>query len=231
MDYIFLKIGLFLLAYLLGSIPNGLIVGKAFLKIDLREHGSKNIGASNAIRVMGPKLGFLTLFLDALKAAIVVILVKYILPNVLTDFQVTLDLFNQTFDVSVLFGMVAILGHTFPVFLKFKGGKAVAASLGVVLTLTPVPGVICLLVYLITVKVTHYASLGSTLAAISVGIATFIQLLIQNRLQTDSFMFVIYVALILFIFIRHIPNYKRLLNGTEKKMGFSKKENEDFKTK
>lgn len=228
MDYIFLKIGLFLLAYLLGSIPNGLLVGKLFLKIDLREHGSHNIGASNAIRVMGAKLGFLTLFLDALKAATVVIVVKYLLPVTLNGFTVTLEIFNHFYDYSVLFGMAAILGHTFPIFLKFKGGKAVATSLGVVLALTPIPGIICLLVYLITVKITHYASLGSTFAAISAGVATFIQLLIQNRLQTDLFMFIIYIALIVFIFIRHIPNYKRLYHGTERKMSFSKKENDEL---
>ena len=91
--------------------------------------------------------------------------------------------------------MAAILGHTFPIFLKFKGGKAVATSLGVVLALTPIPGILStgLSNYR---KITHYASLGSTFAAISAGVATFIQLLIQNRLQTDLFMFIIYIALI-----------------------------------
>lgn len=223
MQFLWLKIGIFILSYLLGSIPNGLLVGKIFKGIDLREHGSKNIGASNAIRVMGLKLGILTLFLDALKSAIVIILVKYILPNALDGFENTLTLFNHTYDYSILYAVPAIFGHTYSIFLKFKGGKAVAVSLGVVLALTPIPGIICIIVYVVTVILTKYASLGSTFAASSVGIALFIQLLITNKLQTELFMFIIYIVLILFIFMKHIPNYKRLIKGTENKMSFGKK--------
>lgn len=222
MGLIILKIGLFLAAYLLGSIPSGLIIGKIFLKINLNEHGSKNIGASNAFRVMGVKYGVLTLFFDALKAAIPVILAKYLFPAVFDNFSTYITVFNQTFDYAIVFGIAAILGHTFPIFLKFKGGKAVASSLGVVFSLTPIIGILALIVYFTTVFITKYASLGSTFAALAVGIGTIIQFLIQDILVKQTFVVIIYWALILFILIRHIPNYKRLLKKTEKKLEFKK---------
>ena len=217
-----LKIGLLLIGYILGSIPSGLLIGKAFLKIDLREHGSKNIGASNAIRVMGLKLGALTLFFDAFKSAIIVILVKYLMPLWIPDFNL-LTIFNYVTDIAIFYGVAAILGHTFPVFLKFKGGKAVASSLGVVFALTPIPAVICLITYILVVIITKYASLGSTFAALVVGITATLQLIITNTLSENVVMLVFYWILILFIFIRHIPNYKRLLKGEENKMYFIKK--------
>lgn len=221
-----LKIGLLFVGYILGSIPSGLLIGKAFLGIDLREHGSKNIGASNAIRVMGLKLGALTLFFDALKSATIVILVKYLLPLWIPDFNLLL-LFNQITDISIFYGVAAILGHTFPIFLRFKGGKAVAASLGVVFALTPIPAVLCLITYILVVIITKYASLGSTFAALVVGISTTIQLLITNTLKENVVMLGLYWVLILFIFIRHIPNYKRLIKGEENKMYFIKKKEKD----
>lgn len=223
MGLIILKIGLFLAAYLLGSIPSGLIIGKIFLKINLDEHGSKNIGASNAFRVMGLKYGILTLFFDALKAAIPVILAKYLFPLMISDFSTYLILFNKSFDYAILFGVAAILGHTFPIFLNFKGGKAVASSLGVVFSLTPIIGVLALIVYFTVVLITKYASLGSTFAALAVGIGTSIQFLIQDILVEQTFVLIIYWALILFILIRHIPNYQRLFKKTEKKLEFKKK--------
>ncbi len=208
------KIGLFLLAYLLGSIPNGLIIGKLFLKIDLREEGSKNIGTSNALRVMGLYLGSLTLLLDALKAAAVVLFVIYLLPEAYG----TIALFGNLYNIAVLYGVVAVIGHTFSIFIKFKGGKAVAASLGVVFSLTPIIGVVALLTYIIVVIITKYASIGSTIAAIAVGIGAMIQFYIQNTLNENLFLIIIYWIMILFIFYKHIPNYKRLLKKEENKM-------------
>lgn len=222
MGLIFIKIGLFLGAYLLGSIPSGLIIGKIFLKINLNEHGSKNIGASNAFRVMGVKLGILTLFFDVIKGAIPVLLAKYLFPNIITGFDTYMILFNQTFDYVILFGVAAIFGHTFSVFLNFKGGKAVATSLGVVFALTPIIGVLALVVYFSTVILTKYASLGSTFAALAVGIGTVVQFLIQDILVEQTFVLIMYFLLIMFIIIRHIPNYKRLASGTEKKLELSK---------
>jgi glycerol-3-phosphate acyltransferase PlsY len=223
MGLILLKIGLFLFAYLLGSIPSGLIIGKIFLKINLKEHGSKNIGASNAFRVMGVKLGLLTLFFDVIKGAIPVILAKYVFPATIDGFEVYLTMFDRTFDYAILFGVAAILGHTFSIFLKFEGGKAVATSLGVVFALTPIIGVLALIIYFIVVFITKYASLGSTFGCLVGGVGATIQFLIQGIIVEQTFVLVMYWALILLIVIRHIPNYKRLIAGTERKLEFKKK--------
>lgn len=214
MGIIFGKIGLFLLAYLLGSIPNGLIVGKIFLKIDLREEGSKNIGTSNALRVMGLKLGTLTLILDALKAAVVVLLANHVLP---LDYS-TITILGNVFNIAVLYGVVAVIGHTFSIYIKFKGGKAVAASLGVVFSLTPIIGVVALLTYIVVAILTKYASVGSTIAALFVGLGVMIQFYIQGTINENIFLIVVYWLMVFFIFYKHIPNYKRLLKKEENKM-------------
>ena len=223
MGLILLKIGLFFLAYLIGSIPNGVWIGKLFLNINLTEHGSKNTGASNAIRVMGLKLGILTLILDAFKASFVIILAKYLFPLMIYDFTTTITIFSKTYDYSIVYGLFAIIGHTFSLFLKFKGGKAVAPSLGIVITLTPYIGILAIVVYTIVVLLTKYASVGSTFAAFAVGIGTIVQFLIQGNFQKQLFVVIVYWLMILFIFYRHIPNYKRLIKGTETKMKLGKK--------
>lgn len=222
MEIILLQIGLFIVSYLIGSIPSGIIISKLFMGIDLREHGSKNIGTSNAIRVMGIKLGILVFLLDALKGALPILLARLI-ANYVSDLSTYVTIFGNSFNYVILFGVTAILGHTFPLYIGFKGGKAVAASCGVVLVLTPIPGILCIFAYIIVVAVTKYASLGSSIAALVVLFSTLVQLLIQGRFFEELFMFVIYTLMVLFIFYRHKENYKRLLKGTENKMTFKKK--------
>ncbi len=224
MGIILLKIGFFFIAYLLGSIPSGLIIGKAFLKINLNEHGSKNIGASNAFRVMGVKLGILTLLFDALKASIPILTVKYLFPYLINGFNTDFTLFNNVFDYVIIYGVAAIIGHTFSVFLGFKGGKAVASSLGVVFTLTPYIGILALVVYFTTVFITKYASVGSTFATIAVVSGAFVQFYIQDKIINQTFVLIIYSLMGLFIIVKHIPNYKRLFNKTESKLEFKKKD-------
>lgn len=226
MGIISMKLGLFIIAYLLGSIPSGLIIGKLFCNINIKEHGSKNIGASNAFRVLGTKYGIMTLFFDAFKASLPILIAVYLLPAVVTGFDTNIILFGNSFDYSVVYGIAAILGHTYSIFLKFKGGKAVASSLGIVFTLTPIIGVIAILVYLVTVILTKYASLGSTFAAIAVGFGTMILFWIKGNFLEQTFLMIVYWAIIVFVFIKHIPNYKRLLNKTEKKLVFGKKKDE-----
>ncbi|MDY0209946.1 MAG: glycerol-3-phosphate 1-O-acyltransferase PlsY [Acholeplasma sp.] len=222
MENMLLQIGLIVVAYLVGSIPNGLWIGKVFLGIDLRQLGSKNLGTSNAIRVMGIKYGLLTFVLDAFKGALPIILV-YIL-RATNDFQTNLTLFNQTYDYAILFGVVAVIGHTFPIFNKFKGGKAVATSAGIVLSLTPIAGIACILVYIAVVAITKYASLGSTFAALTVFIVSLFEFMIPDgKLIDNLFVIIVYGLMILFIFYRHIENYKRLIKGTENKMTFKRK--------
>ncbi len=223
----FITVVLLIIAYLIGSIPIGLIVGLKTKNIDIREHGSKNIGATNAIRVLGKKIGLTVFILDVLKGAHMIIVVKYILgPLGVWEFPYE--------HFVIIFGITAILGHVLPIYLKFKGGKAVACSLGVVLSLTPIPALLCLIVFLITIYSTGYVSLGSTFATITV----FTSAVILNFIGLEDnlllgkpgwFVCLIYFVLGGLIIYKHKNNYKRLLNGTEN--NFKKKKKEEEKNK
>lgn len=185
-----------LLAYVLGSIPNGLVFGKLFWHVDLREHGSHNIGATNAWRTLGKGPGFLIFLLDFLKGAISV----YIGMK-LGDIALA----------CVLAGVFAIVGHSCSLFLKFKGGKGVATGLGVIVMMMPVPALLVFLVWLGVVKLSGYVSLGSIVAA------AFVPVLAWNfGYPVEYIGFGILAAA--FIIIRHHANIGRLLSGTESKI-------------
>lgn len=223
MAIVTLKIGLIILAYLFGSIPSGLIVGRYFKGINLHEEGSKNIGASNAIRVLGLPLGLLTLLLDAIKSIIVLALVIHFLPNWIDGFNTVFTIKGQPYNYAIIYGLVSVFGHTFSVFLSFGGGKAVASSFAVVTLITPIPGFLSLAVYFLTVALINYASLGSTFAVLTVFIGALIQFLVTKTFNENIITFIAYCLLSLFIFIKHIPNYQRLIKGTETKMYLFKK--------
>ncbi len=198
----------FLLAtYLLGSVPFSYILGKLIKGIDIRQYGSGNVGATNALRVLGTKYGVLALLLDALKGLAPILIARAIFPEVT-------DLFL------ILVGLFAILGHIFTIFLRFKGGKGVATSAGVFAALLPVAVVFSLLVFIISVVLFRYVSLGSILAALSLLVVT----LIRNiRYEFAELELLIFVALIvIFIIFKHRSNIKRLINGNENKISFKK---------
>lgn len=200
---------LILIAYVLGSIPNALWVGKTFKNIDVREHGSKNTGSTNAARVLGPKLGIFTLILDILKGALPTYLGIVLGADLLTR-MTGID----KLDVIVI-GMAAILGHTFSLFLKFKGGKAVATTLGVFLVLVPYAILILLVIFFVIFGLTRYVSLASIISAVVLPIAVY--------LTTRHIPLTILGIIIgLLVIIRHKENIKRLINGTESKLSFSK---------
>ena len=200
---------LILIAYVLGSIPNALWVGKTFKNIDVREHGSKNTGSTNAARVLGPKLGVFTLILDILKGALPTYLGIVLGANLLTRITGI-----DKLDIIVI-GMAAILGHTFSLFLKFKGGKAVATTLGVFLVLVPYAILILLVVFFVIFGLTKYVSLASVISAVALPIAVY--------LTTRHIPLTILGIIIgLLVIIRHKENIKRLINGTESKLTFSK---------
>ncbi|HPX72183.1 MAG TPA: glycerol-3-phosphate 1-O-acyltransferase PlsY, partial [Acholeplasmataceae bacterium] len=164
----FLIVLLLIVSYLLGSIPFGLVIGKVVKKIDIREYGSKNTGATNAVRVLGFKLGVLCFFLDALKGGLIIIIVRILMAtNVELGFQLGMIKINENINITItaLYGLTAVLGHVFPIFLKFKGGKAVATSVGALLAFAPVIGMLGILVFYITLKMSGYASLGSLMGA------------------------------------------------------------------
>ena len=200
---------LILIAYVLGSIPNALWVGKTFKNIDVREHGSKNTGSTNAARVLGAKLGIFTLILDILKGALPTYLGIVLGANLLTRITGI-----DKLDIIVI-GMAAILGHTFSLFLKFKGGKAVATTLGVFLVLVPYAILILLVIFFVIFGLTRYVSLASIISAVVLPIAVYFT---TRHIPLT----VLGIIIGLLVIMRHKENIKRLINGTESKLSFSK---------
>lgn len=197
----------FFLAYLLGSIPTSFIMGRLIKGIDIRNFGSGNVGATNALRVLGTKIGIITLIIDIGKGILAVHLGK---------------LMNPEYSNLMLigFGLAAILGHIFTIFLNFRGGKGVATSAGVFIALIPVPLVFALLIFVLSVWISRYVSLGSILAALTLFI---IELIINLKNHFAEFEILIFVFLItVFIVLRHKANIKRLLAGNENKISFKK---------
>lgn len=185
-----------IVAYLLGSIPNGLVFGKLIWQVNLREHGSHNIGATNAWRTLGKGPGFLIFLLDFFKGFISVWL-----GSVLAGTPMAM----------VLAGICAIIGHSCSVFLKFKGGKGVATGLGVIVMLMPLPALIVFAVWLLIVKISGYVSLGSIIAAALVPILAWLQ-----GYAMEYTVFGLLAAA--FVIVRHKANIIRLLNGSESKI-------------
>ena len=200
-----------LFAYLVGSIPNGLWVGKKFKGIDIREYGSKNIGTTNSIRVLGKKLGFFVFFLDVLKGMLAIIIVEFILePTNVMESKVPY----------IVYGLCAIFGHAFSIFLKFKGGKSVAASLGVVFILTPIPAIACLITFGLVFVICGYVCLCSSFAAVAVVTSAWI----LNYTGMDKYwilekpgliLCIVYSVVAVFLIYKHKSNFIRLYHGTE----------------
>ncbi len=185
-----------LLSYLLGSIPNGLWLCRALWHVDLRQHGSHNIGATNAWRTLGKGPGFLVFFLDMLKGLLAVWLGEMLVGTPL---------------VMILCGVLAIVGHSLSLFLRLHGGKGVATGLGVILMLMPKVTVIVFLVWLLLVLATRYVSLGSIVAAALVPVLA----LVFGYPALYVAFGVLAAALII---VRHRSNITRLLNGTENRI-------------
>src|SRR5699024_7063016 len=151
---------LFRSAYILGSIPTGLIVGKIGFKIDIREHGSGNLGATNSFRVMGMKAGIIVILVDILKGTAATLL----------------PLFVEADIHRLVIGLFAVLGHTYPMFAKFKGGKAVATSGGIILGVNPILFIIMVSTFIISLYISKYVSLSSMITGVvSVAVAIFFQ--------------------------------------------------------
>lgn len=185
--------GILIFSYLLGAIPNGLIFGKLIWHKDLRQFGSKNIGATNAWRVIGAKAGILIFLLDFLKGAISVALAKNFVGNEW---------------LMVGAGLLAILGHTFSIFLNLHGGKGVATGLGVIAVMMPKVTAIVFATWLIIFFITRYVSLASIIAAALTPVSAYY--------FDEPIAFIIFgTAAALFIIIRHKDNIKRLIQGNE----------------
>lgn len=186
--------GLLLAAYLFGGIPFGLLLGKYVGGVDVRAIGSGNIGATNVARSAGKMLGVVTLLLDACKGAAPVLLARYVL--------------DQPAQVVSAVGVAAVVGHVFPVYLRFRGGKGVATGLGVFLALTPLASLAALFVFVVVFGLTKMVSPGSLAAAVAlVGAIAY--------LGEPRPVLVAALAVTGLIFIRHSGNIRRLVNKTE----------------
>jgi len=180
------------LSYLIGSIPFGFLLTKVFLKKDIREIGSGNTGATNVLRTGNKLLGYGTLILDIFKAVIPVLIIKYQYPEFL--FLSSLSIF---------------LGHVFPIWLKFKGGKGVATYLGILFCINYILGFVFIISWFLIFLISKYSSLSSLIASLTIPIYHFF--IIDN----ENYYF--FIILFILIFYTHRKNIKRLINNTESK--------------
>ncbi|MBU7455525.1 glycerol-3-phosphate 1-O-acyltransferase PlsY [Leuconostoc fallax] len=187
---------IFILAYLLGSLVPGVWIGQLFYHVDIRKVGSGNIGTTNSFRVLGPKAGTLVLLLDLLKGTL-----AGMLPMI----------FDSHIN-AMLVGLAAIIGHTYPIWLKFKGGKAVATSAGVLLAYNPSFFLLIVLVFVLTLLISSMVSMSA--------MVTFTFATLSSLYYHDWILTIVAVSLTIFVFYRHRTNIVRIKNGTESTVPF-----------
>lgn len=197
---------LIIATYLIGSFPSGLVIGKLFYKTDIREHGSGNLGGTNALRVLGIKGGMVVYVLDILKGGIAIYLAL--------NFQHAIH--------PLFIAVFAIIGHLYPVFAGFKGGKAVATSAGIILFYAPLTFLLLAVVFFSTLLIWKMVSLSSTLTAIVMGAMVWLNPY-NNPTYYSPITRLVFTLVVLVVVIKHIPNFKRIAAGTESKIGQKKK--------
>jgi glycerol-3-phosphate acyltransferase PlsY len=193
------------LAYLIGSIPTALIISKRFFGIDIREYGSGNMGATNTFRVLGSKYGTIVMVVDILKGVVASSLYEFL------PFYGGNELQRTNFIIGL--GMAAVIGHIFPIFANFKGGKGVATLFGMVLALQPVVALSCVGVFIFVLYLTRYVSLSSILAALMLPVCV---LWIWNENEILYRVFTLLVALL--VIFTHQKNIGRILRGVESRI-------------
>lgn len=198
-----------IIGYLLGSIPTGVWLGKALKGIDVREHGSKATGATNVFRVLGAKLAIAVLIIDIFKGFCAAFIASHInLGDSLLSPQ----------QLAMISGIMAIVGHLFPVFAKFHGGKGVAAGAGILLFLAPLEVGFALLIFIIVIALTRYVSLGSILATSFFALAVIIEKYVL-KFPLGNEMALLALILVILILYTHRANIGRLIRGQENKIG------------
>lgn len=211
MTVLFITIG-FLIAYMIGSIPTSVWYGNVKFGIDLRNHGSGNAGATNTFRVFGKKAGSFVMAIDIFKGYLATSLVFFL--TFYVDFTE-----SQLVQIQLLYGMGAVLGHIFPLYAGFKGGKGVATLLGMILAINIWAALGCVAVFLIVFLISKYVSLGSMLAGLSFPLLLLIPKLYQYSPSKVliGFGFVLFIMLV----ITHRKNIRRLIDGEENKANIS----------
>ncbi len=190
-------------SYLLGSISFSIVIARLVKGIDIREHGSGNAGATNTIRVLGKGPGLFVFVLDIAKGIAAVLIGRLLGPDDLGDWT------------AVLSGLAAIIGHNWPVWFRFKGGKGISTTVGVMVTLAFVPALIAGVIAIASIAITRYVSLGSLL------FAAFVPLLI-GLIHYSLPLLLVSLLLCVFAFVRHRTNIVKLVQGTENKLGAKK---------
>ena len=192
-----------ILSYLIGAIPNGYVIGKVFFKKDIREFGSGNTGATNSFRVLGKPAGFIVTFLDIFKGFITVFFPLWLPVHAHGPI-------STFFTYGLIVGIFAIIGHVYPIYLKFKGGKAVATSAGVVLGVNPILLLILAVIFFGILYLTKYVSLSSIIAAISC--------VIGSLVIHDYILFGMSAFVSIILIFRHRSNIVRIFKGEEPKI-------------
>lgn len=191
-----------IVGYLLGSISFSILIAKRVAKIDIRQHGSGNAGATNTLRVLGKGPAIVVLLLDAVKGVVAVLLAKYVFSG--GDWAIALS------------GLASVIGHNWPVFFKFQGGKGVATTIGVLLALAPIPALISVVVTLVVIAISRYVSLGSLVFMALIPIFIYF--------QEEPLAYVVSTfAIAILGYIRHLENIRRLMQGQERKLGQARK--------
>jgi glycerol-3-phosphate acyltransferase PlsY len=201
------EILLIILAYLIGSIPTAVWISKHFFGIDIRDYGSGNAGATNTYRVLGSKWGTIVMIVDMLKGVIATSLYIILPYYVVQSHEV-----DRT-NIMIGLGLAAVLGHIFPIWANFKGGKGVATLFGMILAIQPIVAASCVAVFLIVLYLTRFVSLSSILS--SIAFAVFILFIFNDDVQLYR---IFSVAVALMVILTHQKNINRLLKGTESKV-------------
>lgn len=197
-----MEILLILGSYLYGSIPFALVIGKLFYKTDVRNYGSGNLGGTNAGRVLGKGAGLLCIILDALKATVVVLVTGQLC-----------SMLNLSTDIAYVCAVACVFGHCYPIFAKFKGGKAVSTAIGYFIVINPIAACIALLAFIVILKITKYVSLSSIVASCAVLVVTpFLPMALAGKIAN--------LLIISLMVYRHKDNIKRIKNGTETKVSW-----------
>lgn len=204
------NISALILAYLIGSVPSAVWVGRTFYGIDVREYGSGNAGATNTFRVLGKKAGFPVLIMDIAKGFLAVKLAT-IMGNYPQESQ-------QYINFKLVLGVAGLLGHIFPIYVGFRGGKGVATLLGILSALHPQAALACAGIFLVTFIFSHYVSLSSMTAAVAYPV-----IMMFGFHETVPTVNIFAMAIAILVLITHQKNIERLLKGTESKVVFLKK--------
>ena len=201
-----------LAAYLTGAFPSAVWFGKTFYNIDVREFGSGNAGATNTFRVLGKKAGIPVLIMDILKGWLSVHYIIFLSGSVLNQIDS-----STYFEIQLVLGISSVMGHLFPIYTGFRGGKGIATMLGLLIGLQPYPAFYSVLIFLIVLLIFRYVSLASILSSIAFGII----ILLQPVDNTSLDLFAIFVPIL--SLITHQKNIERLMRGEETKVMFGKK--------